>query len=56
MEKAKALGVQVTGVLGILLRAKEPGELSSWQPVIQELTASTGFRITPELLAKVLQV
>lgn len=55
-KKAKALGVQVTGVLGILLRAKEPGELSSLQPVIQELTASTGFRITPELLAKVVQV
>ena len=53
-KKAKALGLQVTGVLGILLRAKESGELSSLQPVIQELTASAGFRLAPELLAKVL--
>jgi hypothetical protein len=41
--------------LGILLRAKESGELSSLQPVIQKLTATAGFRIAPELLAKVLQ-
>lgn len=54
-KKAKALGLQVTGVLGILLRAKESGELSSLQPVIQDLTANAGFRIAPELLAKVLQ-
>ena len=53
--KAKALGLQLTGVLGILLRAKASGELSSLQPVIQELTTTAGFRIAPQLLAKVLQ-
>lgn len=52
---AKALGLQVTGVLGILLRAKESGQLVSLHPVIQELTETAGFRIAPELLAKVLQ-
>jgi predicted nucleic acid-binding protein len=52
---AKSLGLQVTGVLGILLRAKQFGELSSLQPVIEDLTQKAGFRIAPELLAKVLQ-
>ncbi|MGB3310534.1 MAG: DUF3368 domain-containing protein [Nodosilinea sp.] len=52
---AKSLGLQVTGVLGVLLRAKESGDLPSLQPVIADLTEKAGFRIAPELLAKVLQ-
>jgi predicted nucleic acid-binding protein len=52
---AKSLGLQVTGILGILLRAKQSGELSSLQPVIEDLTQKAGFRIAPELLVKVLQ-
>jgi predicted nucleic acid-binding protein len=52
---AKSLGLQVTGVLGILLRAKESGELPSLQPVLEELTQNAGFRIAPELLARILQ-
>jgi hypothetical protein len=49
------LGLYVTGVLGILLRAKQSGELSSLQPALEDLTQKAGFRIAPELLAKVLQ-
>jgi hypothetical protein len=52
---AKSLGLQVTGVLGVLLRAKESGDLPSLQPVIADLTENAGFRIAPELLARVLQ-
>ncbi|MEL6400631.1 MAG: DUF3368 domain-containing protein [Cyanobacteria bacterium J06626_4] len=52
---AKSLGLQVTGVLGILLKAKQSGELSSLQPIVEELTQKAGFRIAPELLARVLQ-
>lgn len=52
---AKSLGLQVTGVLGVLLRAKASGELPSLQPVMDELTQNAGFRIAPELLAKVLE-
>lgn len=52
---AKSLGLYVTGVLGILLRAKQSGELSSLQPALEDLTQKAGFRIAPELLAKVLQ-
>jgi uncharacterized protein len=51
---AKSLGLKVTGILGILLRAKQLGELESLQPVINELINKAGFRIAPELLAQIL--
>lgn len=51
---AKSLGLRVTGILGILLRAKQSGELSSLTEVIDSLVAKAGFWIAPELLAKVL--
>jgi uncharacterized protein len=51
---AKSLGLKVTGILGVLLRAKQSGELESLQPVIDELISKAGFRIAPELLVKIL--
>lgn len=51
---AKSLGLKVTGVLGILLRAKQEGDLSSFPDAIDALIRTAGFRISPELLAKVL--
>lgn len=51
---AKSLGLKVTGILGVLLRAKQSGELESLQPVVDELLDKAGFRIAPNLLAQVL--
>ncbi len=51
---AKSLGLRVTGVIGILLRAKQKGELSSASEVFDALVATTGFRIAPDLLAKII--
>jgi predicted nucleic acid-binding protein len=50
---AKSLGLRVTGILGVLLRAKQTGELESLQPVIDNLINKAGFRIAPELLAQI---
>lgn len=47
---AKSLGLQVTGVLGILLRAKQTNKLESVQPIIEKLITLAGFRISPNLL------
>ena len=52
---AKSLGLKVIGILGILLRAKQVGELESLQPVIDNLTSKAGFRIAPQLLAQILK-
>ncbi|WP_017314859.1 DUF3368 domain-containing protein [Mastigocladopsis repens] len=51
---AKSLGLKVTGILGVLLRAKQSGELKSLQPVIDALISKAGFRIAPELLVQIL--
>lgn len=51
---AKSLGLRVTGILGILLRAKQLGELEALQPITAELINKAGFRIASELLAQVL--
>jgi len=52
---AKSLGLNVTGILGILLRAKQVGELESLRPIIDDLINKAGFRIAPELLAQILE-
>lgn len=51
---AKSLGLKVTGILGILLRAKQLGELECLQTVIDDLINKAGFRIAPALLAQIL--
>jgi len=48
---AKSLGLRVTGVLGILLRARREGKLASLQTVMEELRQKAGFHIGAELFA-----
>jgi predicted nucleic acid-binding protein len=46
---AKSLGLKVTGVLGILLRAQREGRLPSLRKAMDELRERAGFRIGAEL-------
>ncbi len=50
---AEAIGLKVTGNLGILLRAKQAGLISTLQPLVDDITAQ-GFRLSPELHRDVL--
>lgn len=52
---AKSLGLKVTGIIGILLCAKQAGKLDSLQPVVDALIKQAGFRIAPELLGQILK-
>jgi len=52
---AKSLGLNVTGVLGILLRARREGRLPSLQKAMDELRERAGFRIGAELYADILR-
>lgn len=52
---AKSLGLKVTGVLGILLRACRNGELSSLQEVMEDLREKAGFHIKADLFNDVLR-
>ncbi len=51
---AARAGLRVTGVLGILLRAKQNGSLAEVRPVIEQLRAQAGFFISKPLEAKVI--
>jgi predicted nucleic acid-binding protein len=52
---ARALGVQLTGVPGILLRAKTSGHVSAVKPLLKELVDRHSFRLHPHLVRKVLE-
>lgn len=47
--KARALGLQPVGVLGILLRAKNEGKIDSLKTVIESLRSDVGFFIAGDL-------
>jgi len=53
-EKARILGLQITGLIGILLRAKLEGKIKILEEEIERLK-KTGFYIGDELIAKVLK-
>jgi predicted nucleic acid-binding protein len=52
---AKLLKLKVTGLLGILLRAKYDGEFASLREVMERLQNQAGFHIAPKLFAEILQ-
>lgn len=52
---AKAMGLTPTGVLGVVLRAKQTGALVSVQETIHSLQREAGFRIAPSLIDILLQ-
>ena len=53
---AKSLGLQVSGTIGILLKAKRNGQLASMQVVLDELQQKAGFYIGDKLLELLMSV
>ena len=51
---ATGLGLQVTGLLGILLRARLSGDLAALAPVLDALEAAADFRLSSALRQDVL--
>jgi predicted nucleic acid-binding protein len=52
---AKSLGIQVTGVVGILLRARREGSVPSLRRALEEIREQAGFRIDEALVADILR-
>jgi predicted nucleic acid-binding protein len=52
---AKSLGFKVTGTLGVIVKAKKLGLIVSVKPILAKI-AETDFRITPELVSKILDL
>ncbi len=51
---AEALGLRITGLLGVLVDAKRAGLIESIKPVLDELIQNARFWIGPELYREVL--
>ena len=51
---AEAAGLKVTGILGVLLIAKQRGLIPFVQPVIDSLIAQAGFRVGSALYEAIL--
>jgi predicted nucleic acid-binding protein len=52
---ASSLGLNSTGLLGILLSAKRAGHLSTIKPVLDDLIATAGFWVSVPLYDHVLR-
>jgi len=51
---ATRLGLQVTGTLGLLLRAEQMGYVDRLQPLIEQLRADGRFYVAPAVVAQIL--
>jgi predicted nucleic acid-binding protein len=54
-EIARSLGIKTIGLLGVLLLSKEKNIIPFVQPVLEELTTHTTFRINKTLYTNILQ-
>jgi len=54
-KQAKALGLAVTGTLGVLLRARQSGKLPALKPVLDTLIQQHSFRLARNLYEQVLR-
>ena len=52
----RALGLSITGILGILLRGWHEKSVPSIKAMTERLQQEANFRIAPALLAQILQV
>lgn len=52
---AKQLGIVLSGTIGVLLKAKEKGYISSLKNILSELTEK-GTWLNPKLISKVLEI
>jgi len=53
---AEQHGLNVTGLLGVLIRAKKAGHIQVVRPIIDDLRKNTGFFIGDSLYAQILQL
>lgn len=55
-EVARKFGLQTTGLLGILIKAKKDGIIFSVKPILDNLIAEANFRISKELYEQILNM
>lgn len=53
---AENLGIRITGILGVLIKAKQDGHISAIRPSIDRLVGEAGFWLNPSLISDVLKL
>jgi len=53
---AQELGLNVVGLLGILLQAKNQNLIAAVKPLIDRLIQEADFRVSPQLYRSILQI
>ena len=51
---ARSMGIRITGLLGVLLRAKQDGHIERVRPCIDRLVIEARFRLSEDLIKAVL--
>ena len=51
---AERLGLKITGIIGILIQAKQKGFVTTVKPYLERLVNEANFRISPNLFNKVI--
>lgn len=52
---AETHGIRITGLVGILVKAKQRGYFSTLKPILDQLIFQEGFRISPNLYKTILE-
>ncbi|MEM9907349.1 MAG: DUF3368 domain-containing protein [Cyanobacteria bacterium P01_D01_bin.44] len=52
---AEEYTLKITGILGILVNAKEQGLLTAIQPLLEDLIEAAGFRVSNVLYERILR-
>jgi predicted nucleic acid-binding protein len=53
---ASNLGIKFTGILGILIEAKNKKLINAIKPIMDDLIKQVGFRVSSKLYQRVLQI
>lgn len=53
---AENYGIKVTGIIGVLIKAKEDGLIAEVKPYLQKLVSEAGFWLNPKLIVKILEI
>jgi uncharacterized protein len=54
--EADKLGLRITGLLGVLVEAKQKGFIVAVKPVMDDLIGTAGFRVADALYTRILQM
>ena len=53
---AESYGIKVTGIIGVLIKAKDEGLIVEVKPYLEKLISEAGFWLNPRLVEEILEI